>query len=148
MTDQGPEAVQHQSAEYPPIAGNTFGQAPQFTAEGKPVDGKTGEIVETDFAASFAELMERIDPWYAREMGELLQQVAQAVYSTEKAGTVTLKLSVKRVANSDMITITSTVGESTPKADLTGLFYLDKTGSLTDRDPRQPDLPGIGPDRG
>lgn len=80
------------------------------------------------------------------DLSEALADLTKAVVDHGKAGTLTLKLTVKPAAKgdqsvvsvSDAITIKAPAGERGE-----WIFYADAKGNLSKRDPRQPELPGM-----
>jgi len=80
------------------------------------------------------------------ELSVALQDLVAAVTKHGKAGSLTLKLTVKPAAKGmehvlsvmDQITVKAPAGERAER-----IFYSDEHGNLTRRDPRQPELPGM-----
>lgn len=77
---------------------------------------------------------------------EALAALSEAVQRTGRGGTVTLTLTVKPASKGDrvVVAVVDTVTVKLPAAEKGDtLMYVQEDGSLSRRDPRQPDLPGF-----
>jgi len=76
------------------------------------------------------------------ELGEGLAEIVAAVLEHQKTGTLEIKI---KVAPSDIggaVVVTDEVKVKAPQADPDpSLFFSDRTGNLSRRDPRQAELP-------
>ena len=80
------------------------------------------------------------------DLDDTLRRVVEAVRNEGGRGTVTLRLAVERpknTAESVMVYITGTVSSTEPRAVRAQHPYYAVDGTLSRRDPRQPDLPGF-----
>lgn len=76
------------------------------------------------------------------ELTDSLAEVALAATEVGKAGEVTLTVKV-RPGRAGTLEITDSVKAKLPEADRpAALWWADDDGTLSDRDPRQPRLPG------
>ncbi|MPS27586.1 MAG: hypothetical protein E2576_11135 [Alcaligenaceae bacterium] len=75
------------------------------------------------------------------EASELLAKVVQAVDSTGKAGSITIKIKVKKISRSGALELIDTVDGAIPEAEaLTTLMFPTPEGNLLTSDPRQQTL--------
>lgn len=75
------------------------------------------------------------------ELTASLSEVATAVRLQGKGGALSLKLKVTEKGGG--VIVEADVASSVPRNKPSGFFYVDElSGSLTTRDPRQPQLPG------
>lgn len=77
------------------------------------------------------------------EISEKLQELVAAVVEHEKAGTLTLTVTVKPAGNgTNQYVVTDEVKVKAPEAARgASLFFADGRGNLSRSDPRQPELP-------
>lgn len=78
----------------------------------------------------------------AREASQLMAELVTAVVDQAKPGTLTLKITLKPVkdSNAEVLTVSGTVTTTAPRAAPSSVFYGDETGFLSRKDPRQMDL--------
>jgi hypothetical protein len=78
----------------------------------------------------------------AREASQLMAELVVAVVDQRKAGTLTIKVTLKPVkdSNAEVLTVSGTVTTTAPRAVPASVFYGDETGFLSRKDPRQMDL--------
>lgn len=81
----------------------------------------------------------------ANQATEALEQIVAGVVSIGKAGSLTLKLTVRPAAKrSDMVVIESAITVRAPEPDRPGsFFFATDDGGLAREDPNQPLLPGV-----
>src|SRR5690348_3352491 len=79
------------------------------------------------------------------ELTEHLEQIVAGVVSVGKAGTLTLKLTIKPAARrSDMVVIEDAITVKAPEPDRPGsFFFATEDGGLAREDPNQTALPGV-----
>jgi rhamnogalacturonyl hydrolase YesR len=91
---------------------------------------------------SFAQVLSQLDEGgTVREAQEALAAVAQAVLDTGKAGSVTIKLNLKRDGDgsNQRITVTDSVTKALPtRTKGLSIFYVAEEGALTRDNPAQP----------
>lgn len=83
----------------------------------------------------------------AAELDEALSTLVGAVRATAKAGTLTLKLTIKPASKGDVATLVleDAITVKPPALERGGtIFYAVKGDKLSRRDPRQPELGGLG----
>lgn len=73
------------------------------------------------------------------ELTAALQELADAVVLAEKAGTLTLKLTLSEKAGG--VIVAAQTATAPPKSKREAFYYVAETG-LSRRDPNQPQLPG------
>ena len=79
------------------------------------------------------------------ELTEKLAEVVAGVVQFEKAGTLTLKLTVKPLSeNSEMVVIEDDLTIKVPRPDGKTWFYATEDGGLARENPT-PELPGLRP---
>lgn len=76
------------------------------------------------------------------EASEKLQDLVNAVRQEGRAGTLTLTVQVKPQKRTVQVTTNVKVSAPQPVSD-PAVWFVDKAGNLTRRDPDQPELPGI-----
>ncbi len=98
-----------------------------------PVNKETGEIEPGDFAAFLATVRPRTNV----ELAEALAGVVTAVQDTGKAGSVTLTITVKPLADdAQIIQVFDQIKTNRPEHDRKGsLAYPDGEGNLSRTDP-------------
>lgn len=77
---------------------------------------------------------------------EAMTRVVEAANRTGKPGSVTLTVKVHRPKNSEegRVYVTAAVVERIPRAETRDRqFFVTDDGSLSRRDPRQPEMPGL-----
>lgn len=109
---------------------------------------------DEEFVRPFADwLREQSHGKTHEEMGEGLHQLVARVLETGKTGTISLTIKVKPMEDSDEspLLITDEIKLRLPEHDRkASIFYTDKAGNLTKRDPNQLDfdslreVPGVG----
>lgn len=79
------------------------------------------------------------------EAGEHLSELVAAVKEHQKAGKLTIELTVAPVdGDPRQVKVTDVIKVSAPKAKPpASLFFSDAHGNLSRRDPRQPELSGL-----
>jgi hypothetical protein len=115
-------------------------------------DPITGEIIEPE-AGSEQERQPEIRPfnqWLLEQRGgllhgeltETLAEVAAAVLEHEKAGSVTLKITVTPNEGMDVVFISDDVAKKVPQPPRGAMaFHTDQHGNLTRNNPRQQQIP-------
>jgi hypothetical protein len=86
------------------------------------------------------------------ELTIALAEVTQAVMDTDKAGSVTLTVTIKKAGRGIQMIVSDNITTKIPKAEVDPSFFFfdEETCSLTRNDPYQPDLPlqSLPPRRG
>ena len=105
------------------------------------VDPATGEITKPRI--TFAETLATFNGGALNdELSAALNDVVEAVLLQDKAGTLTLKLSIS--ADGGGVIVQADVNGNPPRAKKAAFFYHDaKRQGLSRRDPRQPQMPGM-----
>lgn len=77
------------------------------------------------------------------ELTIALAELTQAVMATDKEGSLTLTVKVKKAGRGIQMIVSDAVKVNTPSRDVDPSFFFfnEETGSLTRNDPYQPDLP-------
>jgi hypothetical protein len=77
------------------------------------------------------------------ELTVALAELLQAVMTTDKEGSLTLTVKVKKAGRGIQMIVSDAVklNKPTPQVDPSFFFFDEDTGSLTRNDPCQPDLP-------
>ena len=95
---------------------------------------------EVSDARSFAHILAEIGRGDVEaEMSTAMHELVAAVQETEKAGKLTLSLTVKPVGE-ESVEISVDVKSSTPTNRRPSIFYIDGDGNLTRRNPDQPEF--------
>jgi hypothetical protein len=104
-----------------------------------PEDTDAGQQVRP-FAAVLTELAKG---QIHERASELLHELVQAVIEHEKKGSITVKIEVAPIAKHDtsVLVVTGDVESRPPKTPPANAFFVDDTGNLSRRDPKQPELP-------
>lgn len=109
------------------------------------VDPQTGEVLDpTGMPKPFTQfLLEQRSGGMHGELSEKLQSLTSAVYEHDKAGTLTLTVSIKPIEGQPgRYIVTDDVKIKAPEAARgSSLFFADDHGNLSRSDPRQPELP-------
>lgn len=110
------------------------------------VNPDTGEISDDEHLRPFAELLTILDHGSAHaEATRALHDLVAAVADTGKAGSMTLKISLKPVSGSRGQFLVSAVVQARPPQSDPGaaVFWADDSGNLTRSDPNQPEIEGL-----
>lgn len=116
------------------------------THEGSPMaepdDDQGDDVVQVQpFAAILRQLRDGITHDEAsRELAQLAQLVRE-VKNHEKGGKLTLTINVSPSKVDNAVQVRGEIKLTLPKDQSESLFYTDRVGSLSRRDPRQPELP-------
>ncbi|HXO86917.1 MAG TPA: hypothetical protein VN803_15450 [Gemmatimonadales bacterium] len=108
------------------------------------VDEKTGEVIESTIPKPFSQfLVEQRSGGMHGELSDKLQELVAAVAQHDKAGTLTLTVSVKPIdGRPGQYIVVDDVKVKAPEAPRgSSLFFADDHGNLSRSDPRQPELP-------
>jgi hypothetical protein len=98
------------------------------------------EVQIRPFAAVLAELAKG---QIHTDASEQLHRLVDAVQEHGKEGTLTVKLTVGPIAKDDtsVLVVKATVDSKPPKTAPSSAYFVDGTGNLSRRDPRQGELP-------
>lgn len=78
------------------------------------------------------------------ELAEKLQEVVNAVVSTGKAGSLTLKLHIAPAKADGAMVLKDEITANVPKIESSGtLLFVTPEGNLQRKHPKQDDLPGL-----
>lgn len=88
---------------------------------------------ETTQVRPFAAVLRELEKGTVQaDLSEYLQQVTAAVIDTDKAGSVTLKLTIKPSGEEGQVVVASAVSKAVPEHDRkTTRFFVDDTNNLT-----------------
>lgn len=104
-------------------------------------DHDTGEIVIRPFADF---LREQSKGHTHEELGEALHDLVARVKDTGKKGSLTLVITVEPTKGTDALTVADEIKLKLPEHDRdASLFFTDKLGNLTRRDPNQLEFEGL-----
>lgn len=101
-----------------------------------------GTTAEEEHVRPFAEVLVGIDRGRSHaELSDCLHRLIQAVQDTGRPGVLTYQLKVKPASADGMVELTDQVTFKPPVfARKVSMFFVDGTGNLTSRDPRQTEL--------
>lgn len=92
----------------------------------------------------FAAVLQELDRGMVHnDVSEQLHALVDAVIEHAAKGTLTLELTVAPIAKGDtsVLTVAAAVKTKRPSSPSTSAFFVDRTGNLTRRDPRQIEIP-------
>jgi hypothetical protein len=77
------------------------------------------------------------------DASKLLHELIDAVQEHGKKGTLTIRVEVGPIAKDDtsVLIVKGSVESRPPKTPPSSAYYVDNTGNLSRRDPKQPELP-------
>jgi hypothetical protein len=112
-----------------------------FNASASDAEPATGE--NTSLQAFSAWLFQQRQGALHSELTIALADLTQAVMDTDKEGSLTLTVKIKKAGRGIQMIVSDDVRikKPTPQVDPSFFFFDEESGSLTRNDPYQPDLP-------
>ncbi|WP_280245546.1 hypothetical protein [Nocardia abscessus] len=105
----------------------------------------TDEADDEKFVRPFADFLTDLRRGAVHEeASQALHDLIAAVEETRKAGRLTITFEVSIQKGTDMLAIKDSVATKTPRLDRpTSLWFVDRHGNATRRDPSQMEIPGM-----
>jgi hypothetical protein len=104
------------------------------------------EVDDGQQVRPFAAVLQELDRGRVHdEASTKLHDLINDVIDCEKDGTLTIKIKVGPIAKNDVsvLVVSADVDSRPPKQPRTSAYFVDRSGNLTRRDPRQPEIPGL-----
>lgn len=107
-------------------------------------DPRTGEVIDDPEIRPFKDVLTELGEGATHsELSDAFWEVISRVQETGKAGSLTLTLSIQ-TNGAGRIEIKDEVKTKLPEfARPTSMFFIDRHGNASRRDPNQPALPGV-----